>query len=106
LNGGPPANLYFTTTYTGGRLTLNPSGPWRDNIIVRDIGATNLSGWDDAGKRVFILSLQGMSTSGVPVDVTTTWCETNNNYERQVTKNKPVFQQGTGFTATITIGGP
>jgi hypothetical protein len=105
-DGGPPvATVYYITTYSGGRLTLNPSGPWRDNIIVRDISATNLSGLDSAGKRFFVLSFSGTSASGVFVDVTATWCEANDiNYERQVTKNgKPVFQQGTGFNATIEI---
>jgi hypothetical protein len=100
--GGTNLGVYHTN-YTGGRLTLNPSGPWRDNIIVRDIPALNISGLDN-GKRFFILSFLGTSESGVDVDVTATWCETDNNYERQVTKNgKPVFQKGSDLNADITI---
>jgi hypothetical protein len=103
--GGPlNATGYYLTTYTGGRLTLNPSGPWRDNIIVNDITAINLSGLDEGSKKFFILSFSGTSTSGVPIDVTVTWCEANdNNYVVQGTKNKPVFQQGTVFNASIDI---
>lgn len=95
----------YQTTYTGGRLTLNPSGPWEDDITVRDIAATNYSGQDSNGKRFFTLVFGGVSRDDVEVDVVATWCETEDNYRRQVTKKKakPVYQKGTGFEAEITI---
>ena len=98
----------YRTTYAGGRLTLNPSGPWAENITVRDIAATNLSGVNATGERFFTLSFSGESKDGNLVDVTVTWCEDEDNYKRQVTKknNKPVYQQGTGFEAEITIAPP
>lgn len=96
----------FVTTYTGGELTLNPSGPWGDNIKIRDITATNLNGLDE-GKRFFILSFSGTSESGVFVDVTAYFCEDDDNYERQETrKGKPVFQKGYNFDAVIEITYP
>ena len=96
----------FVTTYTGGDLTLNPSGPWDDNIKIRDVTATNMSGMDN-GKRFFILSFSGTSDSGVFVDVTATFCEGADNYKRQETKNgKPVFQEGYDFDAEIDINYP
>ena len=96
----------YVTTYVGGRLTLNPSGPWDDNIIVRDITATNLSGFDN-GKRFFILWFLGTSESGVDVEVTATFCEDTDNYKRQVTKKgEPVYQMGYNFDAIIEITYP
>ncbi|MBW1895727.1 MAG: hypothetical protein JRI47_01585, partial [Deltaproteobacteria bacterium] len=48
----------YTTTYTGGRLTLNSQGPWLDKkkYQATDIDAINVSSRDDEGNLFFTLS--------------------------------------------------
>jgi hypothetical protein len=95
----------WVTTYTGGRLTLNPSGPWDDKIILRDVTATNMSSRDGNGYLFFTLSFSGTDPkSGATVDVTATFYANDDNYEKKETKKgKPVFQRGYDFDAEIEI---
>ncbi|MFA9454817.1 MAG: hypothetical protein ACERK6_12980, partial [Candidatus Aminicenantaceae bacterium] len=95
-------NVYMTT-YTGGKLTLNSSGPWlnKGQLKARDIEAVNLSTWDEFGLH-FELRFEGMfQDTGIYFKVLA-WYDGmpemkgwgNTSYE---------FQRGTDFHAKIII---
>jgi len=94
----------YKTTYTGGKLTLNSSGPWlnKGQLKARDIEAVNISTWDEDGNLHFELRFEGMfQDTGIYFKVLA-WYDGipemkgwgNTSYE---------FQRGTDFHAKIII---
>jgi len=106
---GPAGETIYITTYTGGELTLNSKGPWLDSGILKakQITATNESYVTAAGELVFEITFSG-SFSKAPGASGTVTFEVVAMYqgtpEVKYENGVPVFQRGTDFDVTITIG--
>ena len=103
--------LPCTTTYVGGKLILNPSGPWLDSGTLKasDVTATNLSktylrpdGLPN-GILEFTITFSGQfDRSPYKFDVTASWGP--GIPETKFDENGlPVFQRGSDYDATIII---
>jgi hypothetical protein len=99
----------YVTTYEGGRLTLNPSGPWRQNFKAKGVKAINTSCHDEYGKFLgFRLEMDGqfqkVKKSTYSFDIQASFDVKPGNY---AVKTDPddgmVYQIGYKFDATITI---
>ncbi len=99
----PESSGIYETTYAGGKLTLNSSGPWlnKGQLRARDVEAINTSTWDEFGLH-FELRFEGMFiNTGIYFKVLA-WYDGqpemkgwgNTSYE---------FQRGTDFHAIIVI---
>ena len=102
-DGAIPVGDTYVTTYVGGKLTLNSSGPWlnKGQLRAREIEAVNISTWDEFGLH-FELRFEGMfENTGVYFKVLA-WYDGqpemkgwgNTSYE---------FQRGSDFHAKIII---
>ena len=99
----------YVTTYEGGMLTLNSSGPWlkKGSLKGKNITATNTSCHDASGNLLgFQLTMTGpfikspysfTITADFIVDVT------DGNYQVKTDSDGVVFQRGYDFDATISI---
>jgi hypothetical protein len=101
--------LTYETTYEDGMLTLNPSGPWRQNFKAKDVKAINTSCHDQYGKFLgFRLEMDGqfqkVKKSTYSFDIQASFDVEPGNY---AVKTDPddgmVYQIGYKFDATITI---
>ena len=102
-DGAVPDGDTYVTTYTGGKLTLNSSGPWlnKGQLRARDVTAVNRSTWDEFGLH-FELRFEGMfEDTGIYFKVLA-WYDGqpemkgwgNTSYE---------FQRGSDFQSKIVI---
>ena len=107
LSGGA---LTYGTTYEGGMLTLNPSGPWRKNFKAKNVTATNIS-CHDRIREVFGFSnwtmdwtIPKIKKSTYSFDIQASFNVEPDNYEVKTDPDDGmVFQVGYDFDATITI---
>jgi len=97
----------YQTTYEGGMLTLNPSGPWRKNLKAKNVNATNISCHDGSGNLLGFelkMTMQGpFKKSPYHFDITASFTAGPDNYELKTDDDGVVFQVGYDFDATITI---
>jgi hypothetical protein len=103
-DGAIPVGDTHVTTYVGGKLTLNSSGPWlnKGQLRARDIEAINISTWDDSGGLHFELRFEGIfEDTGIYFKVLA-WYD--GQPERKGWGNTSYeFQRGTDFHAKIII---
>jgi hypothetical protein len=96
----------YITTYEGGMLTLNSSGPWlkKGNLKAKNVTATNTSCHDPDGNLLgFRLEMIGsFQKSTYSFDVQASFIVEDDNYEVK-TDDGMVFQVGHDFDAIITI---
>lgn len=98
----------YETTYTGGMLTLNSSGPWlkKGNLKAKNVTAKNISCHDASENLLgFKLMMDGeFQKSNYLFDIQASFVVEPDNYQ---VKTDPdggmVFQVGKDFDATITI---
>ncbi len=94
----------YKTTYEGGMLTLNPSGPWKTNLKAKNVTAINTSCHDSTGLLGFNLTMTGpFDKSTYSFNITADFDVTPDNYEVKMDSDGVVFQIGYDFDATITI---
>ena len=98
----------YQTTYEGGMLTLNSSGPWlkKGSLKAKNVTATNISCHDGSGNLLgFELTMEGpFNKSAYFFDITASFTVTPDNYEVKTdSRNGVVFQEGYDFESTITI---
>jgi len=95
----------YQTTYEGGMLTLNPSGPWRKNLKAKNVNATNISCHDGSGNLLGLeLTMTGpFIKSPYSFAITADFDVTDDNYQVKTDSDGVVFQVGYDFDATITI---
>lgn len=100
------SNYMYKTTYVGGKLTLNPSGPWLKSGILRAtrVTAINYSSQDPplTGELNFLIKLEG------DFDNANYHFLIEASYQGQPEVKyddlgNPVFQRGMDFEVTITI---
>jgi len=98
----------YETTYEGGMLTLNSSGPWleKGSLKAKNVTATNISCHDGSGNLLgFELTMEGsFNKSAYFFDITASFTVAPDNYEVKTNSSDGVvFQVGYDFDATITI---
>lgn len=99
----------YETTYTGGMLTLNSSGPWlkKGSLKATDVEeATNISCHDSLGNLLgFQLTMGGQFDKSIyTFGIEATFTVTPDNYQIKTDAEGVVFQRGYYFGATITLG--
>ncbi len=108
LVGTDPFNYAYKSTYTGGKLTLNPSGPWCDAgaLKARNVTAVNYSSQDPplTGILKFHLVIEGdfFNAPGYHFVIDATY-EGQPEVKYDETTGLPVFQRGMDYEVTITI---
>jgi len=104
-----PAYTYMTT-YAGGMMTLNPSGPWCDSgtLKAKNITAVNYSSQDPVltGILKFYLKFEGDfdNAPGYHYVVEATY-EGQPEVKYDELTGQPCFQRGMDYEVTITITG-
>jgi len=104
---GADPNVYaYKSTFTGGKLTLNPSGPWCDagTIKAKNVTAINYSSQDSPpmGILKYHLTIEGDFAPGYRFIIDATY-EGQPEIKYDETTGLPVFQRGTDYDVTITI---
>lgn len=109
---GPSDNpsYLFKSTYTGGELTLNPSGPWCDagTLKARRVTAVNWSTQSPVltGVLTFYLKAEGDFENAPGCHfVIEAWYTGQPEVKYGETSGRPVFQRGTDYDARLTITG-
>lgn len=96
----------FKTTYVGGKLTLNSSGPWLKSGILRatKVTATNYSSQNPplVGELNFYIKLEG-DFDNAPYHFLIEAYYEGSPEVKYDDMGRPVFQRGTDFEVTITI---
>ncbi len=106
--GTDPFTYAFKSTYTGGKLTLNPSGPWCDagTLKAKNVTAVNYSFQDPplTGILKFHLVIEGnfSNAPGYHFVIDATY-EGQPEVKYDETTGLPVFQRGMDYEVTITI---
>jgi hypothetical protein len=100
----------FKSTYTGGEMTLNPSGPWCDSgtLKARNIKAVNYSSQNPVltGILKFYLKAEGNFDSAPGYHfVVEAWYEGQPEVKYDETTGQPCLQRGTDYDVRITIDG-
>ena len=97
----------YQTTYEGGMLTLNSSGPWleKGSLKAKNVTAINTSCHDGDGNLLgFELIMTGPFEKSVySFDIVASFTVAPDNYEVKTDSDGVVFQVGYDFDATITI---
>jgi len=106
--GTDPFTYAYKTTYTRGKLTLNPSGPWCDagTLKVKNVTAVNYSSQDPplVGILKFHLVIEGDFTNAPGYHfVIDAMYEGQPEVKYDETTGLPVFQRGMDYDVTITI---
>jgi len=99
-----PAYMY-KTTYVGGKLTLNSSGPWLQSGILRatKVTATNYSIQDSVTGELSFLIMMAGDFDKVPYTFTITATYQGQPEVKYDDMGRPVFQRGTDFEVEIKI---
>jgi len=112
--GGLPndLNVYaYKSTYTGGMMTLNPSGPWCDSgtLKAKNVTAVNYSSQDPVltGILKFHLTIEGDfdNAPGYHYVVEATY-DGQPEVKYDELTGQPCFQRGMDYEVTINITGP
>jgi hypothetical protein len=97
----------YQTTYEGGMLTLNSSGPWleKGSLKAKNVTATNFSCHDVYGNLLgFRLVMSGkFETTEYYFNIVAFFDVNPDNYEVKNDDNGVVFQRGYDFDARIII---
>jgi len=108
--GGLPndLNVYaYKSTYTGGMMTLNPSGPWCDSgtLKAKNVTAINYSNQDPVltGILYFHLTIMGDFSNAPYSFVIDALYSGQPEVKYDETTGLPVFQRGMDYDVTITI---
>jgi len=104
-----PAYTYMTT-YTGGMMTLNPSGPWCDSgtLKAKNITAVNYSSQNPplTGILTFYLKFEGDFDNAPGYHfVVEAWYVGQPEVKYNELTGQPSFQRGMDYDVTITITG-
>ena len=106
--GTDPFTYAYKSTYTGGKMTLNPSGPWCDagTLKGKNVTAINYSYQDPPliGVLKFHLTIEGdfANAPGFHFVIDATY-EGQPEVMYGKTTGLPVFQRGMDYEVTITI---
>jgi hypothetical protein len=100
----------YMTTYAGGMMTLNPSGPWCDSgtLKAKNITAVNYSSQNPVltGILKFYLKFEGNFDNAPGYHfVVEAWYEGQPEVKYDELTGQPSFQRGTDYEVTITITG-
>ncbi len=106
--GTDPFAYAYKSTYSGGKLTLNPSGPWCDRgaLKARNVTAVNYSTQDPplTGILKYHLTIEGdfFNAPGVHFVIEATY-EGQPEVKYDETTGLPCFQRGMDYDVVITI---
>jgi hypothetical protein len=105
------AEYTYMTTYAGGMMTLNPSGPWCDSgtLKAKNITAVNYSSQNPVltGILKFYLKFEGEFDNAPGYHfVGEAWYEGQPEVKYDELTGQPSFQRGMDYEVTITITGP
>jgi hypothetical protein len=106
--GTDPFVYAYKSTYTGGKMTLNPSGPWCDagTLKAKNVTAINYSSQDPplTGVLKFHLIIEGNFTNAPGYHfIIDAMYEGQPEVKYDETTGLPVFQRGMDYDVTITI---
>lgn len=97
----------YKTTYSGGMLTLNPTGPWlkRGMLKASNLTAENYSTVDGEGNLHFRLLMAGtFDNAPYSFEIQVTYDGTPETYRIKYDEDgNPVFHAGTKYEVAITI---
>ena len=105
--GTDPLVYAYKSTYTRGKLTLNPSGPWCDRgaLKVRNVTAVNYSSQDPplTGVLKFHIVIEGDFFNAPYHFVIEAMYEGNPEVKYDPVTGLPAFQRGMDYDVVITV---
>lgn len=110
VEGSDLEGYTYKSTYTGGMMTLNPSGPWCDSgtLKAKNIKAVNYSSQNPVltGILQFYLKFEGDFDNAPGYHfVVEAWYEGQPEVKYDEQTGQPCFQRGMDYEVTITITG-